>query len=289
MNIPSDPSDEEDHRSPGTPMSPDGGATSGSAGGGAAAAAAGATIATGSSDLPRVGGDPQLDQAGSIAAAAAASSRAGGTTRRTADQGTISYQEQLQTPNPSPHRVSHEDRWNNHVEALRKYMDDNGHCNVPQEYPLNPALASFVHNVRKRNDLSEERRKTLLDLGFKFDAHKAGWDKKASAVEKILCEKRASGKKPVVTRKDDTSLHNWIKKQRGAYAKLRRGEKSTMTEDRISRLEEIGIDLDPSGKFAEGGGGGDSERKSRKEKVCIHFVSFAVVFHDAFNILILSI
>ena len=168
-------------------------------------------------------------------------------------------------------------RWNGHLAGLLKFREENGHCNVPQEYPPNPALASFVHHIRKQKDLSVERRKTLLDLGFIFNAHKAGWDEKFYEAKRILDEKRVSGEKIVVKRKDNALLYKWIGTQREEYAKLRRGEKSSMTEDKIFRLERIGVNLDPTGKFAERGGGGG--RMNRKKKVCIHFfLSFADVF-----------
>ena len=217
--------------------------------------------------------DPQPGQADGTATdadAAAPSSRTDAArSRRNASRGTVSFQEQFQAPNNSPNRVSHEDRWNNNVEALRKFIKDNGHCNVPQKYPSNPNLASFVHNVRTHS-LSEERKKMLVDLGFVFNAHNTRWDEKFNEAKGILDEKRASGQTLAVTRKDNAVIYKWIEKQRGAYAKLWRGKKSSMTEDRISRLIEIGVDLDPSGKFAEGSEGGGGGRKRRKKRVCVH-------------------
>ena len=94
----------------------------------------------------------------------------------------------------------------------------------------------------------------LVDLGFVFNAHNTRWDEKFNEAKGILDEKRASGQKLAVTRKDNAVIYKWIEKQREAYAKLWRGKKSSMTEDRISRLTEIGVDLDPSGKlYSEGG------------------------------------
>lgn len=256
MNNPTDPPDEEYLPRTGMPTTTGGSATTSSGG---RAAAAAATGTAGVQD-----GDPWPGQAGITASAAVAGSPDRGTRGRTPRQGTVSYQEQFQAPNPSPNRVSHEDRWNNHLAGLLKFREENGHCNVPQEYPPNPALASFVHHIRKQKDLSVERRKTLLNLGFKFDAHKAGWDEKFYEAKRILDEKRVSGEKLVVKRKDNASLYKWIGTQREEYAKMRRGKKSSMTEEEISGLERIGVDLDPSGKFAERGGGGG--RKNRKKK-----------------------
>ena len=141
-------------------------AASSSAGGGAIGAA-GAAVATGTSDVPD--GNPPPGQAGitAAAAAAAASSPADGASRtprksRTPSQGTVPYQEQFQAPNSSPHRGSYEEKWNNHVEALRKFKEKHGHCNVPRKNPSNQSLSEFVQYVRAAwQDLSEERRKSL--------------------------------------------------------------------------------------------------------------------------------
>ena len=64
---------------------------------------------------------------------------------------------------------------------------------------------------------------------------------------------------------------------------MRRGKKSSMTDDKILRLEEIGVQLDPSGKFAEaagGGGGGGGGKKNRKKKVCIHFCLLQMISYQ---------
>ena len=285
MNNPTDPPDEEYHPRPGMPITTGGSATASSGDRAAAAAAAGAAAATGTSDVPD--GDPQPGQAGGAAAATVAGSPDRGTRGRTPRQGTVSYQEQFQAPNPSPHRGSHEDRWNSHIDALKKYKKENGNCNVPRKYPSNQALSEFVHYVRTaEDDLSEERCKALQELGFVFNTHEAAWENKFLEVEDFFGEAGCSGVKMSALRSEKPRLYDWIGKQRAAYAKLRRGKKSTMTKGRISRLEQIGIHLDPSGKFAEAGGVGGSRRKSRKKKVCVHFMSFANVFHHIFTFLL---
>ena len=278
MNNPTDPPDEEYRPRPGMPTTTGGSATASTGG---RAAAAGAADATGTSDVPD--GDPQPGQAGGAAAATtgAADSRTGTTrSRRTASQGTVSYQDQFQAPSNSLHQVSHEDRWDNNVADLLKFREEKGHCNVPQKYPPNPALASFVHNMRTRS-LSKERRKTLDGLGFIFDVYEARWDEKFREVEWIIKEAGNSKNGMSVLRSENPSLYKWIRNQREAYAQLRRGKKSTMTKGRISRLEEIGVDLDPSGKFAEAGGGGG--RKNRKKKVRIHFFCLLQMFSYLLN------
>lgn len=41
--------------------------------------------------------------------------------------------------------------------------------------------------------------------------------------------------------KENSALGRWISKQRAAYKKYRKGEKSNMTADKIRRLESIGF------------------------------------------------
>ena len=257
-----------------------------SSGGRAAAAGAAAATATGTAGVPD--GDPQLDQAGSTTpAAAVASSPDRGARRRTPRQGTVSYQEQVQAPLPSPCRGSRKDRWNSNIEALRKYKEETGNCNVPRKYPLNQSLSEFVQYVRASwQDLSEDRIEMLEELGFALNAKDDKWNVTFNAVCDFFGEAGCSGRSMAALRREKPALYKWIERQRARYAELRRGKKTTMTEDKVSLLEGIGVDLDPWGKFPEEGGGGGSRRESRKKKVCIHIVSFRRCFPRYIHILI---
>ena len=59
--------------------------------------------------------------------------------------------------------------WEQHIDDLKSFRETHGHCNVPKQYPANPAPGSWVRNVRKaRKDgtLAEERVRRLDALGF---------------------------------------------------------------------------------------------------------------------------
>lgn len=67
---------------------------------------------------------------------------------------------------------SHEVNWQTMYEALSVYKQQNGHCCVPNAWPENPRLASWVSSqryARSRGDLSEERVCLLDAIGFSLD------------------------------------------------------------------------------------------------------------------------
>ena len=62
--------------------------------------------------------------------------------------------------------------WEKRFLELSKYQQENGHCNVPQRYPINPKLGKWVitqRRLRKEGKLSEERRERLDDIGFSWE------------------------------------------------------------------------------------------------------------------------
>ena len=257
-----------------------GAAAAASSAGGGATGAAGAAVAAGTSDVPD--GDPQLDQPGGTATAAAATAACSpdcdtSRPRRTPSRGTISYQEEFQKPSTTHCRGSHKKRWEKNLAELRKFKEKHGHCNVPQKYPSNPALSEFVQYVRaKRDSLSDDRLEVLEELEFVFLSHEAAWNFNFRGVKDFFRKAGGSGTIMSALRSEKPALYGWVKNQREAYANFRRGRGSTMTEDRILHLEEIGIDSDPSGKFTEESGDGGDRRKSKKVCIPLFFFSFLI-------------
>jgi len=61
--------------------------------------------------------------------------------------------------------------WDERVEELKQYKQDNGDCNVPQHYEANPHLGKWVSNKRtayKNGTLSKEHICLLEDIGFNW-------------------------------------------------------------------------------------------------------------------------
>jgi superfamily II DNA or RNA helicase len=59
--------------------------------------------------------------------------------------------------------------WEKNFSALVQYQQRHGHCNVPQGWPENPALATWVSHQRKKKDrLSLTQQQRLEALGFSW-------------------------------------------------------------------------------------------------------------------------
>jgi hypothetical protein len=61
--------------------------------------------------------------------------------------------------------------WEQRVKELKAFKRRHGHCNVPCNYPLNPALGHWVSSLRykkKHGKLTEERVRLLDGLGFSW-------------------------------------------------------------------------------------------------------------------------
>jgi DNA-binding transcriptional regulator YiaG len=59
--------------------------------------------------------------------------------------------------------------WKERFRELEAFKKNHGHCNVPKNYPLNPALGHWVSRMRhkkKRGKLTRERVRHLAALGF---------------------------------------------------------------------------------------------------------------------------
>ncbi len=74
---------------------------------------------------------------------------------------------------------SSEEYWEDMFKALVEFKNNNGHCNVPQRWPVNQRLGIWVSNQRRRwkeKQLTEERIKRLNELGFTWDVQ-ALWER----------------------------------------------------------------------------------------------------------------
>lgn len=68
--------------------------------------------------------------------------------------------------------------WEDQMEKLQKFKNDNGHCKVPVS---DPVLGSFVKLARreyklkqqgKKSSMTEDRERDLTELGFVFEGGK---------------------------------------------------------------------------------------------------------------------
>jgi hypothetical protein len=132
-----------------------------------------------------------------------------------------------------------------------EFRREHGHLLVPHSYPPNQKLAQWTkrqrHQYKRKtmghhSTLTDEREELLLDVGFIFDSHAAVWN---ARFETLKAFKLANGHCTIPTKFDDGSITVWIKHQRRQYLLYKRGDKSTMTEERIGMLDSIGFDWNP--------------------------------------------
>jgi hypothetical protein len=122
-----------------------------------------------------------------------------------------------------------DERWERMYEALVVFRNKHGHCDVPQKYPANQSLASWVNGQRMKK-LSADKKKRLNALGFswKNEIAEKRWMQR---VEEFLKYKKS--KKPV---HHHTPLYSWIYQQRKNFKKLSPERKSILLRAGIGKL-----------------------------------------------------
>lgn len=123
-----------------------------------------------------------------------------------------------------------DERWERMYEALVAFRNKHGHCDVPQKYPANQSLASWVNGQRMKK-LSADKKKKLTALGFswKNEISEKRWMQR---VEEFLEYKKS--KKPVP---HHTPLYSWIYQQKKNFKKLSPERKSILIRAGIRKPE----------------------------------------------------
>ena len=166
--------------------------------------------------------------------------------------------------------------WNERYNELVQYKQLHGNCNVPSGYQQNPALSQWVKRQRyqhrlklnkEHTNLTEERYEMLQRLGFVWNAHEANWEESFSQLLKfksVFGHCRVPTKYPA-----NQQLSVWVKLQRRQFRLLKSAKASSMTDhsdkdasgggdedhqnpqkshitwDRVTRLNDIGFEWDP--------------------------------------------
>jgi hypothetical protein len=148
-------------------------------------------------------------------------------------------------------RAYQAENWTEKFEELIEFRNHFGHCLVPNAFPDNPALAQWVKRQRyqyklkteaKRSTMSDERITALEEIGFVWDSHSAIWDER---LQDLIDYKLANGHCNVPSRyTENRQLAVWVKRQRRQYKFFCDGQPSSMTEQRIARLNVIGFEWD---------------------------------------------
>ena len=130
--------------------------------------------------------------------------------------------------------------WERRVQSLVEYAKAHGNCDVPREYPDNPALSTWVFHQRaakRRGQLSAERAARLDSLGFRWDPRE---DSERSVMDTLAIFHARHGHCNV----SETDPHlgavgQWLTSQRMARRQGR------LSKERIAKLESLGISWKP--------------------------------------------
>jgi len=123
--------------------------------------------------------------------------------------------------------------WENNYEKLKMYYEKYGDCNVPITYKSDPAFGRWVRKQRAvEPELSLERIHRLNELQFSWKLRDDVWIEHYYNL-KIYIKHHNSLPRYNVHPK----LYNWVNRQRYKH------KKSTLTEDKITLLKQLGIHL----------------------------------------------
>lgn len=144
---------------------------------------------------------------------------------------------------PRKPKFKRHSNWMAQFNELVTYKNKFGHCNVRVDDEANSKLGYWVQRQRreyKDQNLSEDRIAKLNDIGFVW-ACRESWE---TRFKEFVEYKREFGHCHIPLRyKPNPELGKWVNHQRGAYRKYKNEgeEHSTLTQDRIDRLNAIGF------------------------------------------------
>ncbi|GFH61992.1 hypothetical protein CTEN210_18468 [Chaetoceros tenuissimus] len=141
------------------------------------------------------------------------------------------------------------DTWNKRLEELKEFKTKHEHCIVPRHYGPNKALGVWVQAQRTRYRLmkegskccgmTEERVKKLQSIGFLWNPMDIFWNERFQELREFKAQHGHCN----VPKKYDSNkaLGMWVKTQRAQFRLMKEGLKSSMTDERVEKLEHIGF------------------------------------------------
>jgi superfamily II DNA or RNA helicase len=133
--------------------------------------------------------------------------------------------------------------WEKQFAALSEYRRRHGHCDVPQLYPEDRELGTWLAVQRRAKAvgrLSAQRVARLEAIGVVWNAIDAAWEEKFAALEAF---KAREGHCNVLQKYPDDvelgRLGKWLTKQRVAK------KRNTLSDQRAASLESIGVAWEP--------------------------------------------
>ena len=145
-------------------------------------------------------------------------------------------------------------QWKSTYELLRQYKKDKGDSLVPKSYAVDGvALGHWVHTQRqeyrklqegKQSAMTCERIDKLETLGIDWDPFTTQWKSTYELLRQYYNDK-GDCRVPTSYAVNGVALGQWVRTQRQEYWKLQDGKPSSMTRERIDKLEAVGIDWHP--------------------------------------------
>jgi hypothetical protein len=141
--------------------------------------------------------------------------------------------------------------WSEKFEDLVEFRKFYGHCHVPHYYQRNAPLAQWVKRQRyqyklkadgTRSTLSDERVRLLNKIGFIWNSHDGVWEERWN---ELLLYKKTHGDCVVPSNYEkNPQLAVWVKRQRRQYKFYCEAKPTSMTKERIAKLEKLGFAWD---------------------------------------------
>jgi hypothetical protein len=150
------------------------------------------------------------------------------------------------------------EQWHARFEELVQFNNEHGHSLVPINWLPNIPLGLWVKRQRqqyqlkkkeiKLSTLTDERQEALEKLGFAWESRGIAWEEKYSE----LCDfSELHGHCTIAHYFPKTSpLATWVKCQRRQFKLFGDKRKSSITPERVARLNRLGFDWFPRRKVA---------------------------------------
>lgn len=143
------------------------------------------------------------------------------------------------------------EQWKKHFKNLVEYQRKHGHCSIPLNYKgnnINKALGRWVKRQRynyklfkqgRRSNISDDHIELMEKIGFIWDAHGGQWQK---MYDELVDYKNKHGNCDVPTKYHlNKGLATWVNRQRVQYRLLHEQKTSSMSEERLRALTDIGF------------------------------------------------
>ncbi len=151
---------------------------------------------------------------------------------------------------PEKSRRTRDKKWELHFEKLANFVAEHGHTMVSPKH--SPTLHSWMerqkveYRKREMNDpkhcMTDYRLERLNQLGMTWESLEDRWETRYDELREFY---QTHGHAHI-QQSENCSLYMWCMAQRRQYKRLQEGASSTLTPERLEKLNQIGLLWDPS-------------------------------------------